>query len=319
MFFLFIRIFLTVTLLTFCLPSFATFSKLLNFGDNPGELSASYYQSGERTKGALVVLLHGCGQQGEKFAEQSGFLAQAQHHGFSLLIPQQNSKNHGKLCFNWYSAEDYQKDLGENLSLKNMILAMKKITGTEKVYIAGLSAGGAMTSSLLINYPELFTGGAIIAGLPYACAEDLTQAMACMKEGPKQTLLAQKKINATKTAWPKLTVWSGKQDRIVNPYNAKILAQQWVTLTSVSEEHAQPRKSAIKDNISIDTQSASGVTVSNWYDSDNTLQVQLVEIDNIGHGMPVMSNESAAGTKGAYLLDAPLSAALMIPKFWQLY
>jgi len=317
--FLFIRTFLVAALLAFCLPSFATFSKLSHFGYNPGQLSASYYQGDNKANDALVVLLHGCGQQGEKFAEQSGFLAQAQHHRFSLLIPQQHSNNNGKLCFNWYSTEDHQKNAGENLSLKNMILAMKKITGTKKVYIAGLSAGGAMTSIMLINYPELFNGGAVIAGLPYPCADDLTQAIACMKDGPAPSLLTQSKINSADKSWPRLTIWSGKQDRIVNPYNAKALAQQWITLTNATLASVEPFNQDINNSAAAYNKPSSEFTVSNWYSSENTPQVQLVEINNIGHGMPVMSDKIAAGTKGAYLLDAPLSAALMIPKFWQLY
>ena len=99
--------------------------ELKEFGDNPGQLSASYYlpdkQAANQKNPALVVLLHGCAQQGESLAQQSGLLGLATQQQFALLMPQQGLENNIKRCFNWYSAADYTKGSGENLSIINMI------------------------------------------------------------------------------------------------------------------------------------------------------------------------------------------------------
>ncbi|MCJ8297276.1 MAG: PHB depolymerase family esterase [Colwellia sp.] len=166
----------------------ANFQPLNSFGDNPGELTASYLSPSKQAK-SLVVLLHGCVQKGETLAKQSGFVALAKQYNFTLLLPQQSQKNNVKSCFNWFSEQDSAKDQGEVLSIKNMISAVKTQAGIEQVYIAGLSAGGAMTSALLTHYPDLFSAGAVIAGLPYPCANDLAKAISCMRNGPSQSAI----------------------------------------------------------------------------------------------------------------------------------
>jgi len=320
MLYLFIRILIVAIFWIYMPPSYAAFTELKNFGENPGELNASYYQSKKKLpNAALVVLLHGCGQNGERFAQQSGFLEQAKQHHFSLLIPQQNSNNHSKLCFNWYDKADHQKNAGENLSLKNMIEEMKTLSKAKQVYIVGLSAGGAMTSSMLMNYPELFAGGAVVAGLPYPCAEDLTQALACMKYGPSKKLLTEPHEEGSHQKWPRLTIWTGRQDKIVNPVNAQLLAQQWALLTGARLKSSLTDKNTLNASSLTNIVLPTNITISHWLNNNDSIQIQLVEIENMGHGMPVMSTIKGAGVSGDYLLDAPLSAALMIPRFWRLY
>ncbi|PHQ57967.1 MAG: hypothetical protein COA30_01525 [Sulfurimonas sp.] len=64
--------------------------------------------------------MHGCAQYGEELALKSGLLGLAKKYDFAVLMPQQGLNNNIKLCFNWYSSEDYSKDKGESLSIKNM-------------------------------------------------------------------------------------------------------------------------------------------------------------------------------------------------------
>ena len=184
--------FLTMSLLLVSHFSTAEFFELENFADNPGELSATYYLptpiADESESLPLVVLLHGCAQKGKELAEKSGLLGLAQQYKFVLLMPQQGLTNNIKRCFNWYSPDDYTKDKGETRSIKNMITTLKKQFSSDKVFIIGLSAGGAMASSILVNYPELFTAGAVVAGIPFPCADGLIKGISCMKNGPSQTV-----------------------------------------------------------------------------------------------------------------------------------
>lgn len=142
------------------------FEPVNDFGANPGALTASIYTPATNPGSALVVLLHGCVQDGIELADNSGLTGLAQEKQFAVLVPQQSFDNNVKRCFNWFSAQDTQVDSGEMLSLKNMITQAQATTGAKRVYLVGLSAGGAMASAALVNYPDFFTAGAVIAGLP---------------------------------------------------------------------------------------------------------------------------------------------------------
>jgi len=278
------------------IASAGEFKSLDEFGDNPGQLTASYYQP-EQPSDNLVVLLHGCGQNGEAFAKQSGFVDQAKSKHFSLLIPQQHKSNNATVCFNWFSQADQDKDKGETLSIVNMIKSTKKKVKANKVFIAGLSAGGAMTSSLMIHYPELFTAGSVISGIPYPCADNLIKAISCMKSGsdlPAKQLA--KAVHTENTDWPELTVISGTEDTIVNSKNSEQMALQWGYLTG--EVESTPM--AIDD-------------VQSLKYGDKS---ELVLIPNLGHGMPVNPNVNGGGTEAPFILKSPISAAVYLANKW---
>jgi poly(hydroxyalkanoate) depolymerase family esterase len=285
------------------------FTPLNKFSDNPGELTASYFSPKNKSAQsplALVVLLHGCAQNGEQLAQQSGLAALAQQHGFILLVPQQAAENNFKSCFNWFSSDNL-RDSGESLSIKNMILTLKNQTMAKNVYILGLSAGGAMASAMLVNYPEMFTAGAVVAGIAYPCADGLIKAIACMRSGPSQTVAELTKLanqlNDKAIHWPKLIVFTGNNDTIVNPKNGQYLAQQWATLAHFNS------KSMLAKN---------GYNVSRWKNVQGVTQVELVEIANLAHGMAVDPTIVAGGVEAPFLLKAPISAAKNIINFWGL-
>jgi len=285
----------------------AKFTPLVNFGDNPGELTASYYEPANKSKN-LVVLLHGCVQNGEEFAKSSGFLGLAKSNHFTLLIPQQNANNNVKTCFNWFSTHDINKGQGESLSIKNMIITLKEKTKSDNVFIAGLSAGGAMTSMMLVNYPEIFNAAAIIAGIPFPCADNLTKAISCMRNGPSQTtnnlVHLVKSTKATTGSWPDLIIFTGSDDKIVNPKNSTVLAQQWADLKGLTESPISSKQQ--------------GVNIKRWQNNENKGVVELVTISGLDHGMPINSALKHGGMKGAFLLESPISAAVNIVKNWQL-
>jgi len=293
--------------LSLSFSALANFTKLENFGANPGSLDASYFTS-KKQSSALVVLLHGCAQHGEELAQQSGLLGLAKKHQFSLLLPQQGLTNNIKRCFNWYSDDDYTKDKGESLSIKNMIATLKEQLGSENVYILGLSGGGAMTSAMLVNYPDIFTAGAVVAGIPFPCADGLITGISCMRNGPSQTVdelvSLAKKLNPKQKTWPKLSVWTGAADDIVSPLNSKSLAKQWAKLSGITNNPNVFKKS--------------GYTLTQWQNEDKTSYVELVEVTELGHGIMVNPKVENGGEVSDYLLASPVSTAKHVIKFWQL-
>jgi poly(hydroxyalkanoate) depolymerase family esterase len=278
-----------------------------NFGDNPGELTASYLSPSKHTK-SLVVLLHGCVQRGQALAKQSGFLALAKQHNFTLLLPQQSPKNNVKSCFNWFSEQDTAKDQGEVLSIKNMIIALKAQSEFERVYIAGLSAGGAMTSAILTHYPELFSAGAVIAGLPYPCANDLAKAISCMRNGPSQSSVELARLamqgNEAVEQWPRLIVITGNNDNVVNPKNSQHLALQWSKLS--------------KNSLAIVKTSQVDYRQTLWQSNEEPPQVKLVEINGISHGVTVNSTFENRDVSANFLFESSLDSASDIIDFWSL-
>ncbi|WP_042778610.1 extracellular catalytic domain type 1 short-chain-length polyhydroxyalkanoate depolymerase, partial [Sinorhizobium fredii] len=156
------------------------------FGSNPGRLGMKLFVPRRLpAKPALVVILHGCGQTPESLDIASGFSKLAAQRGFLLLYPQQREANNAQRCFNWFRPSAVARDGGEVMSIRQMIdhACRRHRVDRSRVYVAGLSAGGALTAALLAIYPNLFSGVAIFAGMPYGAARDAISAMRAMKSG----------------------------------------------------------------------------------------------------------------------------------------
>ena len=280
------------------------YSNLAEFGTNPGELSAKYYLPKQQAN-ALIVLLHGCTQNGVELAKDSGLLFHAQINNLALLVPQQSQNNNIQSCFNWFSPQDITKDEGETLSLKQMIEKTSQLAGTSDIFIVGLSAGGAMATNLLVHYPSLFKGGASVAGVPFPCADSLIKAISCMKTGPSSSveeLASAIKTNKNNTI-PKLSIWTGNEDQIVHPSNSSYMAKQWAKAYQLS---MSPKTS---------TQYGS---LSQWKSSDGETQIELIELDNFGHGLAVTDIGNGGGTAAPYLLKTSIGTVNKLMDYWKL-
>jgi poly(hydroxyalkanoate) depolymerase family esterase len=169
----------------------ATTIEVPNFGSNPGGLRMfKHIPDGLPASAPLVVVMHGCTQNARDYAAGSGWVQLADKLRLALVMPEQTQANSSNRCFNWFVRSDNRRDQGEALSIRQMVDKMKSDHGIDssRVFVTGLSAGGAMTSVMLATYPEVFAGGGIVAGLPYGCANDnspfmATQALQCMSTG----------------------------------------------------------------------------------------------------------------------------------------
>ena len=187
-----------------------------------------------RARSALVVVLHGCGQTAAGYDLGTGWSTLAKRYGFALLMPEQQGSNNANTCFNWFNPGDIARGRGEAASIRQMIARMvadHKID-SRRIYITGLSAGGAMTSVMLAIYPEVFAGGAIIAGLPFGIASNVREALGGMMQSTSRPAdeLGDlvRKASKHKGPWPKVSVWHGSADRTVNPGNANEIVKQWL-------------------------------------------------------------------------------------------
>ena len=129
-------------------PSAAThLTELTGFGSNPGALRMfTYVPKTLQASPALVVVLHGCTQSAGAYDLGAGWSTLSERYGFVLLLPEQTEANNPKTCFNWFLPGDTARDRGEALSIRQMIEKTIGAHGVDRkrVFITGLSAGGAM-------------------------------------------------------------------------------------------------------------------------------------------------------------------------------
>ena len=283
------------------------------FGTNPGMLRARIYVPADLPdKAPLVVVLHGCTQSAAGYDEGSGWSALADLHGFVVLFPEQQRANNANLCFNWFVPDDIRRDSGEALSIRQMIEAAVVAHGIDRrrIFVTGLSAGGAMASVMLATYPEIFAGGAIIAGLPYGSAASIPEAFDRMRGhgGPTDPALQALLRNASshKGPWPTISVWHGTADQTVNVSNAERIVAQWRGVHHVAGKPT-------------DAATAGKHTVQVWRDAKGRALIEAHSIAGMGHGTPIDAHAVEGGSSAApFMLDVGISSTLEIARFWGL-
>jgi poly(hydroxyalkanoate) depolymerase family esterase len=289
-------------------------TEVTGFGANPGDLRMfSFVPDDLQQPPALVVVLHGCGQTATGYDLGAGWSALAEHYGFALLMPEQQRSNNGQGCFNWFNPEDITRDRGEACSIRQMIARMVSDHGIDshRIFVTGLSAGGAMTSVMLATYPEVFAAGAVIAGLPYGVATNLREALNGMLQSSARPAgeLGDLVRSASehKGAWPKLSVWHGSADRTVNPANANEIVKQWLDLHDLP---ATPMSNGIVD----------GYPRQVWWNADGETIVESYTITDMAHGTPlgVAENDERYGAEGAFLIETGISSSHHIASFFGL-
>jgi poly(hydroxyalkanoate) depolymerase family esterase len=172
---------------------------------------------------ALLVMLHGGTQDADDFAAGTRMNALAEEHGCVVVYPNQSKSANASLCWNWFRPEDQERDRGEPsiiAGITSEVIAEYDID-PQRVFVAGLSAGGAMASVMAATYPELYVGAGVHSGLAYRSATDVVSAFAAMRGDPGLPGLRHKAPSAPAHA-PRVPtiVFHGDADHIVHPSNA---------------------------------------------------------------------------------------------------
>jgi len=169
----------------------------------------------------LVVMLHGCAQDPDDFAAGTQMNAVAEERKCFVLYPAQSPDANNSRCWNWFNALDQRHGQGEPSIIAGMteqVLAHYPVARNQ-VYVAGMSAGGAMAIIVGTLYPELFCAVGVHSGLPYAAARDLPSALSAMQRGAAGA-------SSTNSAGLPMIVFHGDQDTTVHPANGdELLAQ----------------------------------------------------------------------------------------------
>ena len=255
-----------------------TLKEVTSFGTNPGNLKMYTYVPASLTSSApLVVVIHGSNMNAETMNKSTGWSHLADQYQFYLAFAQQQSSNNTSLAWNWSdytsSGDDQRGGSGEADSIKQIVDKMKSdyAIDSSKVFVTGMSSGGAMTAVMISAYPDVFNAGAIMAGVPYMGYEFSSY---CQTTYPA----ADSKVNRhyqirtraychngtsfiydanaqsdftskTPTQWgdlvrgpyshsgnyPKVLIIHGQSDSTVNLNNANDLVRQWTNLHSTDQ------------------------------------------------------------------------------------
>jgi poly(hydroxyalkanoate) depolymerase family esterase len=166
----------------------------------------------------LLVMLHGCTQDPDDFARGTRMNVLARAHGFLVLYPAQSQRANAQRCWNWFKHNHQARGKGEPAILAGLVREVIATHGVDpaRVYVAGLSAGGAMAAILGDAYPELFAAVGVHSGLPTGSATDVQTAFAAMSGGARPARRAPR-AGAT----PPTIVFHGDADATVNVVNGE--------------------------------------------------------------------------------------------------
>lgn len=180
----------------------------------------------------LIVMLHGCTQHPDDFAAGTGMNAVAEDNNCFVVYPGQTKTANGSNCWNWFNAGDQRRDCGEPSIIADITREVMREYRIDagRVYVTGLSAGGAMAAVMGATYPDLYAAIGIHSGIPYAVAHDMPSAFAAMKS---RKLKASARKTGCKAAAPfghtmPVIVFHGDRDATVDPSNGGLALAQCV-------------------------------------------------------------------------------------------
>ena len=187
------------------------------------------------TPRSLIVMLHGCTQNADDFAKGTRMNVLGAAHNALVLYPEQTRQANAQGCWNWFKHNHQERGRGEPALLADMARHIAQSHGVDpaRVYVAGLSAGGAMAAILASTYPDVFAAAGVHSGLPAGAARDLPGALAAMQGQRGGGAATQSGSNV------RMIVFHGDADTVVHPSNGERVAQSHAgNAASVDEERS---------------------------------------------------------------------------------
>lgn len=249
----------------------------------------SGYQTG--TPLPLIVMLHGCSQDPDDFARGTGMNKLAEEQTFAVLYPLQTQKANPKKCWNWFRRENQQRGQGEPAEIVALInqIARAFTLDQGRIYVVGLSAGGALAIVLAATYPDVFAAAGVCAGMPYQAATNAAAGIAAMQRGSRARGLGRAVAEAMgehRRVVP-LIMFQGLADKVVRPVNADLLIRQWLETDRLVADgliaSAEPRLASV-----VTSQSRGGYDFTRriYEGPDGLAVLEAYLVEDMGHAWP---------------------------------
>jgi poly(hydroxyalkanoate) depolymerase family esterase len=277
-------------------------------------------QYDENTSYPLYVMLHGCTQDANQFAAGTQMNALAEEKGFLVLYPEQNSAANSNKCWNWFETSHQSRGSGEPSVIAGMVQAIKGSYSiqNEQVYVAGLSAGGAMSVIMGAAYPDIFSGVGVGAGLEYKAATSTVSAFTAMSNGGpnpvQQGRLAYQEMGSRAELMP-VIVFHGTSDYTVNSINGTQVISQWSVTNDLAANGSEdgwidgnPEKSE-----TLQVPAGRSYTVNEYNGEDGKVWMKRVFVDGMGHAW------SGGSSQGSYTDPQGPNASFIMWEFFQTF
>ncbi|VXB81455.1 Esterase, PHB depolymerase family [Burkholderia sp. 8Y] len=198
----------------------------------------------------LVVMLHGCQQSADEFAQGTRMNLLADRYGFAVLYPEQSKHDHPHRCWNWYD-DSTSGGGGEAASIVSLIRAMlaEHQFDAERVYLAGMSAGAGLSALLAIRYPDLFAAVGLHSGVVFGEANSAIGAMDVMRRGSRTDPITLIDAALDVRDYPGMpaVILHGELDSVVTAKNAEQLTQQFLRLNGFVDAAGKPRAGEVRE------------------------------------------------------------------------
>lgn len=251
----------------------------------------SGYRHGRRAP--LLVMLHGCHQSAEDFAVATRMNEYAEQHTLLVVYPEQLRRANPRRCWNWFLSKNQMRGRGEPADIVGMVEQIRSnySIDSERIYVAGMSAGGAMAAILAATYPDLFAAVGICAGVAYRAATSTTDAFKVMRHGRvnmrESSSAAYLAMGEHRRALP-VVVFQGSADTVVAPVNATHLCHQWVRTNRLAarSHHIAPDAPIPVEIITHTPAGRRAYTEYLYDDHDSVVSVRLYLVEGMGHAWP---------------------------------
>jgi poly(hydroxyalkanoate) depolymerase family esterase len=243
---------------------------------------------------ALVLMLHGCTHDAEATAEISGMNAVAEAERFLVAYPEQTRFANLMKCWNWFHPKHQARDAGEPSILAAIVaqVCSTRNVDPDRIFVTGVSAGGAMASILAATYPDLFAAVAVIAGAEFKAATSVSEGLAAMqKGGPAPALQGQLAFEAMRDGLLRkkrrrmpVIAFHGTNDTTVNPVNADQVIAQWSrTNTCLAAESRESEFVLSEEVVSGEVPQGYSYKRFIYRDQDRSLLMEKWLVQGLGH------------------------------------
>ncbi|WP_234402400.1 extracellular catalytic domain type 1 short-chain-length polyhydroxyalkanoate depolymerase [Oceanobacillus damuensis] len=268
----------------------------------------------------LYVMLHGCTQDAGQFAAGTKMNELAEEKGFLVLYPEQNSSSNSSKCWNWFETSHQSRGSGEPAVIAGMVQSLDSTysINNDQVFVAGLSAGAAMSVILGATYPDIFSGIGVGAGLEYKAATSVSEAYTAMSSGgpdpEQQGRVAYQAMGSQADVLP-VIVFHGTSDYTVNSINGHQVISQWAVTNDLAATGSVDGWIDDEPDHTENYQVPSGksYTESDYTGQDDQVWMKKILIQDMGHAW------SGGSSQGSYTDPGGPDASLMMWNFFQTF